>query len=200
MLSLLPIIIISNQIARSPPSLPHSITHSSQNSSSCADTCLLCPGIIPRLNLRTAIDVYVDDHPEVQSLSDIVRNLDAMVVEEEEWIEVSLWPWLPLAPSELSCPCCCPLASSLCLALFLTLTTSLSSVPLALSHVGFSLLAILCHTIAWVDHLLLVLIVEGWFKGPSTEGRARSFSCGGIDLEFMRSVFREADVDGTGIE
>ena len=55
------------------------------------------------------------------------------------------------------------------------------------------------HSIAWVDQLLLVQIVEDWLKSSSTQGRARSFSCGGIDLEFMRSVFREADVDGTGV-
>jgi len=44
--------------------------------------------LAPRLDLRKQIDTFIPAMPAVQKLSDTVRNMDAMIVEREEYEEV----------------------------------------------------------------------------------------------------------------
>lgn len=49
--------------------------------------------LAPRLDLRKQIDLFLPDLPQVQTLSDMVRAMDAMIVEREEYEEV-VQAWL----------------------------------------------------------------------------------------------------------
>ena len=43
---------------------------------------------MPRLDLRQALDKHIANNPAVQTLSDTIRNLDLMVVEDDQWAEI----------------------------------------------------------------------------------------------------------------
>jgi len=46
----------------------------------------------PRLDLRQSVDTFIPECVDVQELSDTVRNLDAMIVERDEYVElVDAW-------------------------------------------------------------------------------------------------------------
>ena len=48
---------------------------------------------MPRLDLRQALDKLITNNSAVQTLSDTIRNLDLMVVEDDQWEEI-IEAWL----------------------------------------------------------------------------------------------------------